>query len=259
MKMFGNTVLITGGSSGIGLEFAKRFLELKNTVIITGRSEEKLKQAKMQLPKLITYQSDVTDPESVRALYSQVLKDFPSLNVLINNAGVMKSTKFYATDEDLVSLTQEITTNLNGPIWMAHQFIPHLRTRPEAAILNVTSLLGIVPLPMSPVYSASKSGLIAFTKALRVQLKQTSIKVFELAPPATKTDLVEVFDKKDLADFKLLTSDSLVDSAIMGMKNDKFEIRPGQTGQVYFLNKIAPNFLLKMMSKSLDRQLGIEK
>lgn len=259
MKMSGNTILITGGSSGIGFEFAKQLLELKNKVIITGRNEEKLKQAKSKLPELVTYKHDVADSESTRALYSALVKDFPALNILINNAGVMKSTNFYNPDEDLNSLTQEITTNLNGPIWMSHQFIPHLKTKSESAILNVTSVLGIVPLPLSPVYSASKAGLISFTSALRVQLKHTNIKVFELAPPATKTDLVEVFDEKDLAELKILTVDSLVEAAVKGMREDSFEIRPGQATQVYFLNKIAPKFLLKMMSKSLDRRMESER
>lgn len=258
MKMSGNTILITGGSSGIGLEFAKQLLALENTVIITGRNQTKLDQAKEQHPNLVIYKSDVANPYDIRALSSAALKDFPSINILINNAGVMRVTKFYNPNEDLASLTQEITTNLNGPIWMSHQFIPHLKKQKEAAILNVTSLLGIVPLPLSPVYSATKSGLISFTNSLREQLKQTNIKVFELAPPATQTDLVEVFDKKDIEDFKLITVESLVRSAIRGMRDDTFEIRPGQTGQVYFLNKFAPKFLLKMMSKSLDRQLGVQ-
>lgn len=258
MKISGNTILVTGGSGGIGLEFARQLLDLGNTVIITGRNQAKLDQAKKQYPKLATYKSDVANPNDIRTLYSVVLKDFPSLNVLINNAGVMRATKFYNPSEELESLTQEITTNLNGPMWMSHQFIPHLKKQKEAAILNVTSLLGIVPLPMSPVYSATKSGLISFTTSLREQLKRTNIKVFELAPPATQTDLVEVFDKTDVEDFKLMTVEALVKSAIKGMQKDILEIRPGQTGQVYFLNKFAPKFLLKMMTKSLDRQLGVQ-
>lgn len=257
MNISGNTILITGGSSGIGLEFAKQLLQLGNTVIITGRNQTKLEQAKTQYPNLITYKSDVTNPDEIRALYATVLKDFPSVNILINNAGVMRITKFYDPDEDLISLTQEITTNLNGPIWMAHQFIPHLKTQKEAAILNVTSLLGIVPLPISPVYSATKSGLTSFTTSLREQLKKTNIKVFELAPPATLTDLTEIFDKTDIQGFKMMTARSLVESAIKGIQDDHLEIRPGQTGQVYFLNKFAPKFLLKMMSKSLNRKLGV--
>jgi uncharacterized oxidoreductase len=180
MELSKNTVLITGGSGGIGLEFAKQLLRLGNTVIITGRNPAKLEQAKKQYPGLVTYKSDVTNPDAIRSLYSEVTKDFPTLNILINNAGVMKVTKFYNPSEDLSSVTQEITTNLNGPIWMTHQFIPHLKKQNDAAIVNVTSLLGIVPLPMSPVYSATKAGLHSFTMSLREQLKHTKIKVFDL-------------------------------------------------------------------------------
>lgn len=171
----------------------------------------------------------------------------------------MRTTNFYNSTEDLNSITQEVATNLNGPIWMSHQFIPQLKKQNEAAIVNVASVLGIVPLAMSPVYSATKAGLRNFTTALRVQLKHTNIKVFDLSPPATQTDLVEVFDKEDHKDFKLMSIEDLLTSAIKGMRSDDFEIRPGQTNQVFHLNKIAPKFLLKIMSKSLERELKAEK
>lgn len=255
MKLSENTVLITGGSSGIGLEFAKKLSDLGNTVIITGRNQAKLDHVKKQYPNLFAYKSDVTNQDEIRSLYSDVTKDFPALNVLINNAGVMRATKFYNPSEDLNSVAQEIITNLNGPIWMSHQFIPHLKKQKDAAIMNVTSLLGIIPLPMSPVYSASKAGLRYFTACLREQLKHTKIKVFDLAPPATQTELVEVFDKQDVKDFSVMNAEILVNAAVKGMRADNFEIRPGQANQVYYLNKVAPKFLLKMMRKSLDRML----
>lgn len=259
MKLSGNTILITGGSSGIGLELAKRLSESGNTVIITGRNQAKLDQAKKEHPKLHTYKSDVTNPEDIRSLYSQATKDFPALNVLINNAGVMKVGKFYNPSEDLNSVTEEVSINFNGPIWMAHQFIPHLKKQKDAAIVNVTSVLGIVPMPMSPVYCATKAGLRSFTLSLREQLKHTNIKVFDLAPPSTHTDLVDVFDKQSLADFPPMNVEKLVDAAIKGMQRDCFEIRPGQTNQVYYISKIAPKFLLNMLSKSLNRMLQAER
>jgi uncharacterized oxidoreductase len=258
MKLSGNTVLITGGSGGIGLEFAKQLSELGNTVIITGRNQAKLDYAKKQYPNIVTYRSDVTNPDDIRSLYSEVTKEFPALNILINNAGVMRVTKFYSPNEDLTSVTQEITTNLNGPIWMSHQFIPHLKKQKNAAIVNVASLLGFIPLPMSPVYSATKAGLRSFTTCLREQLKHTKVKVFDLSPPATQTDLVEVFDKKDVEGLKLMDAESVVKAALQGMQKDSFEIRPGQTNQVYYLGKFAPKVLLKMMSKSLDRMLQVD-
>lgn len=258
MKTSGNTILITGGSSGIGLEFAKQLSAKKNTVLITGRNQAKLDAAKKILPDLVTFKSDASNPEDIAKLAGLVTSSFPDLNVLINNAGVMRSTNFYRPNSDLKSLTEEVTTNLNGPIWMSHQFIPHLAAQKSAAIINVSSLLGISPLPLAPVYSATKAGLRSFTICLREQLRHTSIKVFDLAPPATQTDMVEVFEEADLKDFKLMNAATLVRTAILSMEKDQFEIRPGQTGQVHYLQKFAPGILLKVMRKSLDRRLERE-
>lgn len=259
MKLSGNTILITGGSSGIGLELAKQLVRLKNTIIITGRNQTKLDQVVKAHPEFHAYRSDVTNQEDIISLYNQITKDFPSLNVLINNAGFMKIGKFYEPEEDLSSVTQEIATNLNGPIWMSHQFIPHLKKKNEAAIINVTSVLGIMPLPLSPVYSATKAGLRSFTTSLREQLKLTKIKVFEVAPPATKTELVDILDEKSAADLNLMNVEELVKSAVQGLKKNHYEIRPGQTNQVYYLSKFAPKTVLKVLGKSLDRVLYSEK
>lgn len=259
MKLSGNTILITGGTSGIGLEFAKQLGNMGNIIIITGRNQTKLDQVVNAHPEFHAYRSDVTNKEDIISLYTQVTKDFPSLNVLINNAGFMKIGKFYEPNEDLSLVTEEIATNLNGPIWMAHQFIPHLKKQNEAAIINVTSLLGIVPLPLSPVYSATKAGLRSFTTSLREQLKHTKIKVFEIAPPATKTELVDIFDEESAGDFDLMKVDELIKSAVQGLKKDQFEIRPGQTNQVYYLSRLVPKAVIKILSKSLDRMLQKDK
>lgn len=256
MKISGNTILITGGSGGIGFEMAQRFIKLGNTVIITGRNQAKLEQAKIKAPGLHTYISDVTNPDDIASLYEKITKDFPNLNVLINNAGIMKNGNFYDPQEELNSVTAEISTNLNGPIWMSHQFIPHLKKKKEAAIVNVTSLLGIVPLPMSPVYCATKAGLRSFTMSLRAQLKHTNIKVFDLAPPATETDLIDVLDDNNAKDIKFMTPEKLVQATIEGMQKDHFEIRPGQSNQIYYLSKFAPGQVFKILSKSLDKVLN---
>ena len=258
MKISGNTILITGGSGGIGFELAQQFIKLGNTVIITGRNQTKLDQAKIKAPGIHTYNSDVTNPDEIASLYEKVTNDFPNLNILINNAGIMKNGNFYNPQEELKSVTAEISTNLNGPIWMSHQFIPHLKKKSEAAIVNVTSLLGIIPIPLSPVYGATKAGLRSFTMSLRAQLKHTNIKVFDLAPPATETELLEVFDENDAKDIKTMTAEKLVQATIEGMQKDHFEIRPGQTNQVYYLSKFAPGQVFKLLSKSLDRVLKYE-
>lgn len=258
MRLSKNTILITGGSSGIGLELAKQLSAMDNVIIITGRDQIKLDRVKKDFPNIHTYRSDVNFPEDVVLLYSKVTKEFPELNILINNAGVMKVFNFNNNNDDLNNLTNEITTNLNGPIWMTQKFIPHLKKQKNAAIVNVTSVVGMIPLPISPVYSATKAGLRSFTMSLREQLKHTSIKVFDLAPPATETNMAAVFDKKDTDEIGLMSVEKVVKITIKGMQNDCYEIRPGQSNQVYYTSKFAPRFILKLMSKSLDRMLEVD-
>ncbi len=187
MELRDNTILITGGTSGFGLEFAARLINLGNTVIITGRDQAKLDQTKKLHPKLHTFQSDVSDPNAIRFLYESVIKQLPALNMLINNAGEMRKISLHDTSIDLMNITREVEINLMGPIRMVQQFLPHLKKQKSAAILNVTSGLALVPFSLSPIYGATKSGLRSYTQSLRVQLKKTNIKVFELLPPGANT------------------------------------------------------------------------
>src|SRR5579864_3826023 len=132
MKTSGNTILITGGSTGIGFEFARQFLALGNTVIATGRDEAKLKKAKSQLPEMHIVSSDVSRPEQIAALLKKAVGDFPRLNILVNNAGIMRNINLHEASADGEDLTREIDINLKGPIRMAQAFLPHLKTQGEA-------------------------------------------------------------------------------------------------------------------------------
>jgi uncharacterized oxidoreductase len=255
MKMTKNTILITGGTSGIGFELTKQLSELDNTIIVTGRDLQKLERTKKSFPKVHTIQSDVSDPKAIVALFEQVTKQFPDLNILINNAGIMKTVNVHDTAGTLTDLTQEIEINLNGPIRMVKQFLPHLKTKSEAAIVNVTSGLAFIPLPTSPVYCATKAGLHSYTLSLRAQLKNTKVKVFELAPPATQTELLGDFPEEDMKGISIMRVEDMVKVAVNGMKNDRWEIRPGQSNQLKLMSRIAPDFILKQMSRSVDRML----
>jgi uncharacterized oxidoreductase len=139
---------------------------------------------------------------------------------------------------------------------MVKKFLPHLKSKPAAAIVNVTSGLAFVPLPTSPVYCATKAALHSFTMSLRVQLKQTAIKVFELAPPATDTELLKSSDPEDMKGVSIMKVDDMVRVALQGMQKDQFEIRPGQANQLKFMSRLAPDFILKQLSKPVDRMLG---
>jgi uncharacterized oxidoreductase len=254
MELSNNTILITGGSAGIGLELAKRLIKLGNIVIITGRNPEKLARTKKELPGLHTFQSDVSDPVAIKDLFNRVTTQFPTLNMLINNAGVMKSIDLQGSTETLAEITREIEINLNGPIRMVQQFLSFLKKNKNPTIVNVSSGLAFVPLPMAPVYSSTKAALHSYTLSLRVQLKPSGVRVFELAPPATKTELLDSFGFDDGKGATILGVEEMVNLAIKGFERDVFEIRPGQSNALKIMSRLAPEFILKQLSKSLVPQ-----
>src|SRR5258706_3476360 len=217
MKLRSNTIPITGGGSGIGYELTKQLTALGNTILITGRDQAKLDRAKAAFPKLHIFRSDVSDPKAIAALYEKVTKQFPGLNVLINKAGIMREINVHDKAGSLEDITREIEINLSGPIRMVKQFLPHLKTQSEAAVMNVSSGLAFVPLPISPVYCATKAGLHSFTESLRVQLQSTKVKVFELAPPATQTELLGDFDFEDMKGVSIVKVEDIVKVAVKGM------------------------------------------
>jgi uncharacterized oxidoreductase len=257
MKLDGNTILITGGAGGIGLQLATEFLKRGNTVVVTGRDQAKLDAAQKALPGLHTIRSDVSRPADIEALYAQVTRDFPALNVLVNNAGIGRTLNLHTVEGDLEALTTEIDINFKGPVRMAKRFLDQLKKAPNAAIVNVSSGLAFVPLPIMPIYCATKAALHSFTLSLRAQLKNTKVQVFELAPPTTDTDFVKEFigspDAKGIAFMKV---DDLVAQCLKGMEKDQLEIRPGQANQLKLMNRVAPEFILAQLSKPVDRMLG---
>jgi uncharacterized oxidoreductase len=197
----------------------------------------------------------VSQPGEIRSLFDRVTREFPDLNILINNAGIMRSINLNDEKNSLEDLTQEIDVNLKGPIRMIGMFLPHLRKRPHGAIVNVSSGLAFVPLPIAPIYCSTKAALHSFTLSLRVQLKRTNVRVFELAPPATQTELLGDFNPEDMKGIAIMKVDEMVRAALKGMEEDKYEIRPGQSNQLKFVSRVAPDFILRQMSKSVDRML----
>gem|GEM_PF-73805 len=251
MKLTGNTVLITGGSSGIGLEIAKRFLKRDNTVIITGRNERKLQQAREQFEGLTVIQNDVSNPEDIATLFQRIEKDFPDLNILINNAGIMRKINLQNHSDSALELTKEIDINIKGLVWMSNAFLSLLKEKKNAAIVNVSSGLAFVPLPISPVYCAAKAAVHSYTLSLREQLRNTGIKVFELAPPATNTELLTVFGE-EMEGTTIMSTEAMVGTFFKGLSKDQYEIRPGQSNLLKFMSRFFPNFILKQLSKSVE-------
>jgi uncharacterized oxidoreductase len=187
MKTQGNTILITGGGSGIGEALAHRLHDLGNTVIVAGRRLAALEQSVAGRDHMFAVQFDVEDGEGIPAFVERVLADHPSLNVLINNAGIMRAETLTAK-RDLADAEATITTNLLGPIRLADALVEHLSAQPDAAIVNVTSGLAFVPLRSHPTYSATKAAMHSYTVSLRSALAG-KVEVIELAPPAVQTGL----------------------------------------------------------------------
>lgn len=188
MELGSSTVLITGGASGIGLALAERFLEARSAVIVCGRREEKLREARARYPRLTIRACDVAEERERVALFRWVVAEFPQLNVLVNNAGIQRRVSL-AEPEEWGQTRTEIAINLEAPVHLAALFIPHLLRQEHPAIVNVTSGLAFVPLTRVPIYCATKAGLHSFTLSLRHQLAHTPIRVVEIVPPAVNTDL----------------------------------------------------------------------
>jgi len=187
MKTTDNTILLSGGGSGIGLALAQRWHDAGNTVIVTGRNAAKLEAAVAGRANLHAMPLDVTDAHAIAAFARDVIARFPALNILVNNAGIMPFEVLDAR-RDLADAEATIATNLLGPIQLTDALVDHLTARADGAIVNVTSGLAFVPLPKAPTYSATKAALHSYTQALRVQL-EGKVEVIELVPPAVRTEL----------------------------------------------------------------------
>ena len=251
MKLENRTILITGGTSGIGFEMAKQLLGRGNTVVVTGRDREKLEVAERQLPGVHTFESDVSDPEAIAALHDRVLARFPALDTLVNNAGIMRNLNLNE-ERDLDDVTREIDTNLSGPVRMIQRFLPHLKTREGALIVNVSSGLAFVPFPISPVYSATKAAVHSFSLSLRVQLGGTGVTVVELAPPPVETKLFRGEFEAETRGQKAMDPVVLVRQAIAGIEAGRVEIRPGLSNVLNAMSRIAPRLMLRQVARTVE-------
>jgi uncharacterized oxidoreductase len=189
MRLSDNTVLITGGATGIGLALAEAFLEHGNQVLICGRRSEKLKAARKKFPEVQVRVCDVTKPRSRSALLKWATGRFESLNILVNNAGIQNAVDFTRGPRDLALADAEIATNLTAVVHLSALFIPHLLRKKQAAIVNISSGLAFAPIAALPVYCATKAAVHSLTMSMRHQLRDTPTKVFEVAPPMVATAL----------------------------------------------------------------------
>jgi uncharacterized oxidoreductase len=188
MNLIGNTILVTGGASGIGRGLAEAFHKLGNQVIIAGRRQALLDETASANPGMKAIVLDIEDPASIADAVEKLIKHFPSLNVVLNNAGIMRPE--ILQKGEIADAESIILTNLLGPIRLTAALMPHLLEQSDATILNVSSGLAFVPLAMTPTYCATKAALHSYTQSLRYQLKDTAIKVVEIVPPWVATELM---------------------------------------------------------------------
>jgi uncharacterized oxidoreductase len=248
MKLLHRTILITGGTSGIGLELAKQLHERSNTIIVTGRDQGKLDAARRTLPGIHAVNSDVGDAGAIAALYDSILSQFPALDTLINNAGIMRNLNLNRV-RDLKDVTRGIEINFSGPVRMVQQFLPHLKARKDALIVNISSGLAFIPMPISPVYCATKAAIHSFTQSLRVQLNDTGVTVIELAPPGVETPLFRGEFAEEMKGQKGMDVKVFAGKAIAGIEAGKLEIRPGLSNVLKIKSRIAPEFMFDQMTK----------
>jgi uncharacterized oxidoreductase len=232
MKLSANTVLITGGATGIGFAMAEAFLKSGSEVIICGRREGRLLEARGKHPELHVRACDVANLSECTALAEWAGASFKNLNVLVNNAGVQRDIDFTHGIDAFLSGESEIRINLEAPIVLSGLFIPQLIGKNEPAIVNVSSGLAFVPAARMPVYSATKAGLHAFSMALRHQLSKLGIKVFEVVPPAVDTEL-NPEGRAQRGNFKAdLTAEEFTTAVMKGLEGDVLEMGYGMSAGI---------------------------
>lgn len=232
MNLRENTIFITGGTSGIGMAFAEEFLKLDNKVILCGRRQERLDTLKAKHTEIIALQCDVTDTYQRENLCKEVLNVFPNVNVVINNAGIQLATDL-THPVNLERVQEEININLISPIQICSYFAEHLARKHHAAIINISSWLAFTPIAFMPVYCATKAAIHSLTLSLRYQLRNTPVKVFEIIPPSTdtelgyqrRTDKTQTHGGMPVADF--------IKEAMKALKNDVYTAPIAQSKNFY--------------------------
>lgn len=230
MKLTDRTILITGGSSGIGQGLAEALHALGNQVIVTGRRQDRLEALCQAHPGMAFFVMDVADRASVRQGVEQVQQKFPGLDVLINNAGIQRRFDFTESEPVLESLGEEVDTNLNGLLWTTTAFLPLLKQNTPASIINVSSGLGYAPLALMPVYCATKAAVNSLSLSLRHQLRDSGVQVINLAPPAVETELDQ--GQRGSNGPPVMSLDNFVEAALSALQGSEEDIAIGMAEQL---------------------------
>jgi len=248
MKISGNTILITGGATGIGFALADALLEAGNEVIICGRRQKKLDKARRRLPKVKAIQCDISDTKERSALFDWTKRNFPNLNILVNNAGIQRQIDFRKGTKDLLANEDEIETNLRAPVHLSALFIPHLMKQQEAAIVNISSGLAFIPLAAVPVYCATKAAIHSFSLSVRHQLKETRIKVFEIIPPIVDTELHKGARERRGQVERGIKPAEVSQATLRALEADEYELAVGRAQSLRMGARNDPEKLFRMMN-----------
>jgi uncharacterized oxidoreductase len=227
MRTTGNSVLITGGATGIGLALAEAMIKAGNRVLVCGRRQAKLEDARRHLPQLEVRQCDLSRREEREAFCRWLGDTHPDLNILVNNAGIQKAIDLRQGTAELFGGEDEVQTNFAAPIHLSACLTPRLMEKAEAAIVNVSSGLAFVPIAAMPVYCATKAGIHIFTVSLRHQLQGTPVKVFEIVPPAVDTELGKG-STDDTEDYRGIPASEVATAALKAFERDEYEIVIGE-------------------------------
>ena len=248
MQNQGNTVLITGGATGIGLALAIAFADSGNTVIICGRREHKLLEVQQQHPAIHIRRCDVGDAAQRTALYEWARASFPNLNMLVNNAGVQRSIDLKQGAAALVAGDDEVEINLTAPIHLAALFVPQLLQQTEAAIINISSGLGFIPMAYFPVYCATKAALHSFSVSLRQQLKGTPVRVFEIIPPTVRSELNMASRRKRGMENAGIDPEILAADTLQALATETYEKPVGEAQRLVQAARSDPDAAFKRMN-----------
>ncbi|MBK7862661.1 MAG: SDR family NAD(P)-dependent oxidoreductase [Archangiaceae bacterium] len=253
MQLQGRTVLITGGASGLGLSLAAELLQRGNQVIVVGRSESKLAEAKAAHPLLEVRGCDVSRRESLEELARWAVSAHPALDVLVNNAGVMNNWDIPAEAGALDKPVAEVATNLVAPILLTALLVKHLQSKSEAAVVNVSSGAAFLPVGDAPVYGATKAALHSYTQSLRYQLRGTSVKVVELIPPTVESPMSAGRFKGESRFAQAIPVAEFLAQAMRGLERGDDEILVGRVGFMRWASRWFPGMSLKqaLATKSL--------
>jgi len=246
----GNTILITGGGTGIGFALAEEFVSAGSVVIVCGRRKSRLQAAKQKLPALHIRQCDISVESERRSLLRWTATRFPSLNMLVNNAGIQRQMDFTSqtVTKPPSSKDDEVTINLAALIRLCALFTPTLLKRKRAAIVNISSGLAFVPIATMPVYCATKAATHSFTVSLRHQLRGTSVRVFEAVPPTTDTKLDESFAGEQEQAYRGIRPNEVAAAIMEGMKADKEEILVGEARRLYQASLRYPEAIFRQLN-----------